>query len=158
MQEHRFQIGENVYFTSRPIGHMVANSIYQVVKLLPSDGSDYQYRIKNPNEAFERVADRRFHNGRPVLYLDSAGFAGMIDKGNLGHVCSCCRIRRSGLSYNGSIRSALVRAVLTSPSGCPARAARKLCYCGGVRSGLAQDRIDSRTHQGNGIAKFGERL
>jgi hypothetical protein len=27
-----------------------------VVKLLPSDGEDYQYRIKNPGEAFERVA------------------------------------------------------------------------------------------------------
>jgi hypothetical protein len=56
LQEHKFQIGATVYFTSRPIGHMVANSTYQVVRLLPSDGSDYQYRIKNPNEAFERVA------------------------------------------------------------------------------------------------------
>jgi len=34
---------------------MAANSTYQVVKLLPSDGADYQYRIKNANEAFERV-------------------------------------------------------------------------------------------------------
>ena len=39
MQEHRFQIGQTVYFTSRPIGHMVANSTYEVVKLLPSDGA-----------------------------------------------------------------------------------------------------------------------
>jgi hypothetical protein len=56
LQEHKFQIGQTVYFTSRPIGHMTANSTYQVVKLLPSDGYDYQYRIKNPKEAFERVA------------------------------------------------------------------------------------------------------
>ena len=56
LKEHKFQIGETVYFTSRPIGHMAANSTYQVVRLLPSDGADYQYRIKNPNEAFERVA------------------------------------------------------------------------------------------------------
>jgi serine/threonine protein phosphatase PrpC len=56
LKEHRFQIGETVYFTSRPIGHMDPNSTYEVVKLLPSDGSDYQYRIKNPKEAFERVA------------------------------------------------------------------------------------------------------
>jgi hypothetical protein len=56
LKEHKFQIGETVYFTSRPIGHMVANSTYEVVKLLPSDGADYQYRIKNANEAFERVA------------------------------------------------------------------------------------------------------
>jgi hypothetical protein len=56
LQEHKFQIGQTVYFTSRPIGHMVANSTYEVVKLLPSDGADYQYRIKNANEVFERVA------------------------------------------------------------------------------------------------------
>jgi hypothetical protein len=55
LKEHKFRIGQSVYFTSRPIGHMIANSTYEVVKLLPSDGADYQYRIKNPKEAFERV-------------------------------------------------------------------------------------------------------
>jgi len=56
LKEHKFQIGQTVYFTSRPIGHMAANDAYRVVKLLPSDGDDYQYRIKSNNEAFERVA------------------------------------------------------------------------------------------------------
>lgn len=56
LKEHKFQIGQTVYFTSRPIGHMAANGTYRVVKLLPSDGEDYQYRIKSANEAFERVA------------------------------------------------------------------------------------------------------
>jgi hypothetical protein len=56
LKEHKFEIGQTVYFTSRPIGHMAANSTYQVVKLLPSDGADYQYRIKSSTEAFERVA------------------------------------------------------------------------------------------------------
>jgi hypothetical protein len=56
LKEHKFQIGETVYFTSRPIGHMDPNCAYEVVKLLPSDGADYQYRIKNAKEAFERVA------------------------------------------------------------------------------------------------------
>src|SRR5215471_16916782 len=55
-KEHRFRIGQSVYFTSRPIGHMIANSTYEIVRLLPSDGTDYQYRIKNSGEAFERVA------------------------------------------------------------------------------------------------------
>lgn len=55
MREHKFSIGETVYFTSRLIGHMNANSSYEVVRLLPSDGADYQYRIKNQREAFERV-------------------------------------------------------------------------------------------------------
>jgi hypothetical protein len=64
-KEHKFRIGQAVYFTSRPIGHMIANSTYEVVKLLPSDGADYQYRIKNPKEAFERVArESQLENSR----------------------------------------------------------------------------------------------
>ena len=55
-QEHKFHIGQTVSFTSKPIGHMAVNSTYEVVKLLPSDGADYQYRIKSSTEAFERVA------------------------------------------------------------------------------------------------------
>jgi hypothetical protein len=33
-----------------------ASGKYKVVRLLPSDGDDYQYRIKSAGEAFERVA------------------------------------------------------------------------------------------------------
>ncbi len=55
-QEHKFELGETVYFTSRPLGHMASNGTYQIVRLLPSDGDDYQYRIKSAAEAFERVA------------------------------------------------------------------------------------------------------
>ena len=53
---HKFQVGQTVYFTSGPIGRPAAGGSYKVVKLLPSDGDDYQYRIKNAGEAFERVA------------------------------------------------------------------------------------------------------
>jgi hypothetical protein len=53
---HKFRIGQTVYFTSKPLGHMTANGTYQIVKLLPSDGDEHQYRIKSANEAFERVA------------------------------------------------------------------------------------------------------
>jgi hypothetical protein len=35
---------------------MATNGSYRIVKLLPSDGEDYQYRIKSTEEAFERVA------------------------------------------------------------------------------------------------------
>jgi len=65
LKEHKFRIGQSVYFTSRPIGHMIANSTYEVVKLLPSDGADYQYRIKNSKEAFERVVrESQLENSR----------------------------------------------------------------------------------------------
>ena len=56
LHTHRFQVGQTVFYTSSPISRPGASGSYEVVKLLPSDGEDYQYRIKNPGEAFERVA------------------------------------------------------------------------------------------------------
>jgi hypothetical protein len=53
---HKFQVGQTVSYTSSPITRPGASGSYKVVRLLPSDGDDYQYRIKNPGEAFERVA------------------------------------------------------------------------------------------------------
>lgn len=56
MDTHKFRLGQTVYFTAKPLGHMTANGSYQIVKLLPSDGEEHQYRIKSTDEAFERVA------------------------------------------------------------------------------------------------------
>jgi hypothetical protein len=55
-QTHKYRVGQTVLYTSSPISRPGASGSYKVVKLLPSDGDDYQYRIKNPGEAFERVA------------------------------------------------------------------------------------------------------
>ena len=56
LRSHKFRVGQTVLYTSSPISRPGATGSYKVVKLLPSDGDDYQYRIKNPGEAFERVA------------------------------------------------------------------------------------------------------
>jgi hypothetical protein len=56
LRSHKFRVGQTVLYTSSPISRPGASGTYKVVKLLPSDGDDYQYRIKNPGEAFERVA------------------------------------------------------------------------------------------------------
>jgi hypothetical protein len=53
---HKYHIGETVYYTSPTFGRAAAPGSYTVVKLLPSEGEDYQYRIKSSGEAFERVA------------------------------------------------------------------------------------------------------
>jgi hypothetical protein len=55
-QTHRFHVGQTVFYTSSPITRPGASGSYKVVRLLPSDGDDYQYRIKHAGEAFERVA------------------------------------------------------------------------------------------------------
>ena len=56
MHAHKYRVGENVYYTSPTFGRAAASGSYTVVKLLPSEGDDYQYRIKSSGEAFERVA------------------------------------------------------------------------------------------------------
>jgi hypothetical protein len=56
VKSHKYQVGELVYFTSPSFGRAAATGSYTVVKLLPSDTDDYQYRIKSSGEAFERVA------------------------------------------------------------------------------------------------------
>ena len=56
LNAHKFRLGQTVYFTAKPLGHMTANGSYQIVKLLPLDGDEHQYRIKSTDEAFERVA------------------------------------------------------------------------------------------------------
>jgi hypothetical protein len=52
MSDHKFKIGQNVNY----LGRERASGTYKVVQLLPSEGDDFQYRIKNSNEPHERVA------------------------------------------------------------------------------------------------------
>jgi hypothetical protein len=56
LRAHKFRVGQTVFYTSSPISRPGATGSYKVVRLLPSDGDDYQYRIKHAGEAFERVA------------------------------------------------------------------------------------------------------
>ena len=56
LKTHKYQVGQTVYYTSPTFGRAAASGSYKVVKLLPSEGDDYQYRIKSSGEAFERVA------------------------------------------------------------------------------------------------------
>jgi len=54
--KHKFTVGETVYFTVSNVARPAASGTYEVIRLLPTDGDDCQYRIKNSTEAFERVA------------------------------------------------------------------------------------------------------
>jgi hypothetical protein len=53
---HKYRVGETVYFTASNVSRPAASGTYEVIRLLPTDGDDCQYRIKNTTEAFERVA------------------------------------------------------------------------------------------------------
>ena len=54
--KHKFPVGTTVYFTASNISRPAASGTYEVIRQLPSDGDDCQYRIKSSTEAFERVA------------------------------------------------------------------------------------------------------
>lgn len=57
LKTHKYSVGQNVRYTVGPFGRLGAGgSSFKVVKLLPLEGDEHQYRIKSTGEAFERVA------------------------------------------------------------------------------------------------------
>ena len=54
--KHKFPVGATVYFTASNISRPAARGTYEVIRQLPTEGDDCQYRIKSATEAFERVA------------------------------------------------------------------------------------------------------
>lgn len=52
--QHKYRIGQRVEFLNGTLP--VAPGTYEVVRLLPSEGGEPQYRIKSEQEAYERVA------------------------------------------------------------------------------------------------------
>jgi len=59
MASHKYKIGQRVHYTSntlRRFGGVEGIGDFQIVKLLPADGGDLQYRIKSATEPYERVA------------------------------------------------------------------------------------------------------
>jgi hypothetical protein len=55
LSDHKFKVGQSVHFTSGAHDRGGASGIYQVTRLLPSEGTDRHYRIKSANEPHERV-------------------------------------------------------------------------------------------------------
>ena len=53
---HKFRIGDTVHFTTGLLGRGGASGVYEVVRLLPLEGDEQQYRIKSATEPHERVA------------------------------------------------------------------------------------------------------
>lgn len=53
---HRYKIGQHVGLSPGFGYARTAGAVYEIVALLPSDRSHFQYRIRSRAEAFERVA------------------------------------------------------------------------------------------------------
>jgi len=55
LTSHKYAPGQIVRYTAGPLNRG-ASGTFQIVRLMPSDGGEHQYRIKSLDEAFERVA------------------------------------------------------------------------------------------------------
>lgn len=55
MHSHKFKIGQTVTFTPGLSSPTSRGGRYEVTRLLPADGSDNQYRVKNAEDGHERV-------------------------------------------------------------------------------------------------------
>ena len=54
MERHRFKVGDTVRVSQRVNPHIPAGS-YKVVRLLPAEGRDHQYRLQSSLDGRERV-------------------------------------------------------------------------------------------------------
>jgi hypothetical protein len=55
MQAHRFKVGTTVRFTPSALDKSAQAGNYRIVRHLPADGTDNQYRIKSVSDGHERV-------------------------------------------------------------------------------------------------------
>jgi hypothetical protein len=56
MARHRFKVGQAVNFAPARPGVPTAGRRYEIVRLLPPEGGEFQYRVKAIGESFERMA------------------------------------------------------------------------------------------------------
>jgi hypothetical protein len=55
MAQHKFRVGQMVNYTSGALDRGGSSGVYKVTRLLPPEGDDHKYQIKNANELHERV-------------------------------------------------------------------------------------------------------
>ncbi len=56
MNAHKFSVGQTVLFWPGKMGSAVPKLRFKVVRLLPAEQNDQQYRIKSEADGHERVA------------------------------------------------------------------------------------------------------
>lgn len=56
LKTHKYSIGQSVRYTAGPLTRSGPGAAFKIIRLMPPDGDEHQYRIKSTEEAFERVA------------------------------------------------------------------------------------------------------
>lgn len=55
MQPHSFSVGQNVELSPGRYDGNVPRGAYTILRLLPNDGADREYRVRNQRDGHERV-------------------------------------------------------------------------------------------------------
>ena len=56
MALHKYKVGQSVLFAPGKLGMPVSSREFKVIRLLPTENGQPQYRIKGLSESFERMA------------------------------------------------------------------------------------------------------
>jgi hypothetical protein len=56
LKTQKYALGQTVRYIAGPMTRGTTSGTFKIVRMLPPDGDEYQYRIKSTSEAFERVA------------------------------------------------------------------------------------------------------
>jgi hypothetical protein len=56
VSKHKYSVGQIVRFSHNGYLSVATREDFKVMRLLPAEGSECEYRIKCPGEPFERVA------------------------------------------------------------------------------------------------------
>ena len=55
MKTHKFAVGQTVRFSPGAQSSATLRGSYKIVRLLPAEANDYQYRVKSALDGHERV-------------------------------------------------------------------------------------------------------
>ena len=56
MASHKFKVGQSLVFSPRRLGHQEGNQSCEIVRCLPLESGEFQYRIKCGYDNVERIA------------------------------------------------------------------------------------------------------
>ena len=56
MPSHKYKVGQSLLFSPRRLGHQEGNQSCEVIRCLPFESGEFQYRIKCGYDKVERIA------------------------------------------------------------------------------------------------------
>lgn len=69
MTRHKFAVGQEVEFSPKQRDLGIPPGVYRIVRQLPAEGNDWQYRVVNARDGHERI----MHESQLIAKFDPWG-------------------------------------------------------------------------------------